>query len=107
MNVKVEGFDEFNKKMNNLMNNAKSLEGEQQVSFVELFPDSFIRKYTNSDSLELFFKESGFKLETKADFDAIPQEYFDEYVRKTTKFQSFHEMLEKATTEYIVRKLGF
>jgi hypothetical protein len=50
---------------------------------------------------------SEFQLESNEDFDLIPEEELDEFVRSHTRFSNWREMLDKAGEEYVFRKLGF
>lgn len=90
-----------------LRRNLNDLSRKKTISFGELYSPGFMKKYTNAASIDEFFSKSGFKVETIDDFKAIPDDKFDEYVRASTSFSSWHEMEEKAYEEYIRKALDF
>jgi hypothetical protein len=69
------------------------LKSTHEVCFDELFNVRFMTKYTEFVTIE--------------DFDLIPEEELDEFVRSHTRFSNWREMLDKAGEEYVFRKLGF
>ena len=65
-----------------------------------------MKKYTKYSALNDFIIASELvpnetKIVTKEMFEAIPDEPFDEYIQKTTKFKSWKNMLQIATSEYL------
>ena len=104
---KIQGFDKLEKELKQLQKNAKKLSNTKQVSFKELFPNSFMKKYTSFSSMEELLDKSGFDVKSTEDFKAIPEDLFDKYISSNTKFKSWEEMLEKATSQYSIKKLGF
>lgn len=78
----------------------------QTVDFAELFPASFMRKYTRYRSWDKFLSGSGFAIASQADFEALPEADMDAYVRRATKFGSWKEMLDTATDKYAARQLA-
>lgn len=90
-----------------LQKNLNDLSKKKEISFGELFPPSFMRRYTRASSIDEFVQKCGFKVETIEDFKAIPDEDFDTYVKESTVFSSWKEMEEKAYEEYIRKALDF
>ena len=90
-----------------LQKNLKALSKKKEISFGELFPPDFMRRYTHASSIDDFISECGFKVETIEDFKAIPDDAFDAYVKSSTVFSSWREMEEKAHEEYIRKALDF
>lgn len=74
------------------------------VDFNEVFDTSFMRKYTRFRTFEKFLQGSRFKIENQRDFEALPEEKMDAWVRKATKFLSWQEMLDTATDKYVMHK---
>ncbi len=107
MGVKIEGFDEFEKELKKMEQGAKKLEGKQQISLGELLSDKFIQKHTSYVNIEALFESGGFKVNSEADFAAIPQETIDVHVKKNTRFATFQEMINEAVKDYVSRQLGF
>jgi hypothetical protein len=105
--VKVEGFDEISRSLNQLAERARALGETHTVSATELLTPAFIRAHTRSahEAVDTWFVASPFKIETTEDFDTIPDSEWDQYVRSTTDFESWEEMLAAATQEYIHGRL--
>ncbi len=73
----------------------------QQVAFDELFDKVFMKRYTRFTSFGQFLAAGHFKIASQADFEALPEEYMDAHVRRTTQFSTWKEMLDKATDVYV------
>ncbi|PKR83615.1 hypothetical protein CWO92_18310 [Heyndrickxia camelliae] len=100
--MKIKGFDKLQKQLKQLERNAKELEQTTSVSFAELFTDSFMKTHTSFDEM---LDKSKFTVETSEDFKAIPDDEWDIYVKSNTEFNTWQDMIDQATEEYIVRKL--
>ncbi len=105
--MKIEGFDKLQRKLKQMEKAAKELHGTHSVSFADLFTPSFMQKYTQFQSFEDFLSSSGFEVNSQEDFEAIPDKDMDAYVAKTTDFETWEDMLLKATEKYTFKKLGF
>ena len=55
-------------------------------------------------AIKIFLQGSRFKIENQRDFEALPEEKMDAWVRKATKFSSWQEMLDTATDKYVMHK---
>lgn len=75
-----------------------------EVGFDELFPVSFMRRYTRYRSFEKFLAGGRFAIESQADFEALDEEAMDAHVRRTTSFKSWAEMLDHATDLHARRR---
>ena len=73
----------------------------------ELLTPSFLAGCTLFNSADELFEKSGYKIESQEDFNAIPDEPWDEFIRNNTSFSSWKEMLEAATAAWAKGKLGF
>ena len=104
---KIKGLDKLEKQLKQMEQDAKELSKTKHVSFGELFPASFMRKYTSYSSMNELFDAGGFKVESKKDFEAIPDVEFDKHIAKSTRFKSWKDMLGEATSQYTAKKLGF
>jgi hypothetical protein len=93
-------FDEVAKK---LERKVRSIEGD--VPFTDLFTASFMSRYTSYGSFKEFMNASGFPASTQEEFDAIPDDEFDQFVAASTKFKSWKDMLYKAGELYVEKKL--
>lgn len=95
-------LEKFNKK---LEKNVESLNGE--VSFSVIFNNEFMTKYTQFESFDELLKAGKFIVNSQEDFEAIPDDVFDEHIKKFTEFDSWQEMLSSAGTAYAASKLKF
>lgn len=104
---KITGLDKLEKQLKQMEKGAKELSKTKHVSFGELFPASFMRKYTSFSSMDELLDAGGFKVESQEDFEAITDEEFDKHIAKNTRFKSWEDMLGEATSQYATKKLGF
>jgi len=105
--VEVKGLKKASRTLRDLERRLKALEGEHRVPLTELFPVDFLRKYTEFESLEDMFQASGFVVESQEDFEKVPDDEWDSFVRSRTRFSSWEEMLGAAYEKWFARKLGF
>lgn len=105
MSLKIDGLDDAQRALSDLERRAREMK-EREVSFTDLFPDSFIQRYTDFETMGDLVEASGFKVESTEDFGAIPDDQWDAFIRKSTRFPSWKEMMKVATKEYVVRELG-
>jgi hypothetical protein len=49
---------------------------------------------------------SPFKVETKEDFEAIPDDEWNTYIASNTSFESWEEMQHQAAGEYVAKQIG-
>lgn len=103
--MEIKGLDEFQKQLKQLEKNAQDLEGTNNVPLGELLTDSFLAKHTKFDNFSAF--ESSQIFNKYESFEAIPDSEFDVFINENSNFENWDEMLSKATSEYVTRKLGF
>lgn len=106
MAVEIEGFEELSDQLDALTARAESVDGQNVVSFSDIFPDDFMQTYTDFESIHNFFDESPWDVESEADFARIPQDAFDKFVDTHTGFNSWEAMLSAAVREWIGRELA-
>lgn len=104
---KNSGLDKLQRDLKRMQQNAKKLDGKQQIPFDNLFTRSFMQKHTRYSSIDALLDAGGFHARNNAEFDAIPEKDLDAHIRKTTKFKSWEDMLGEATEEYVRKQLGF
>lgn len=106
MKIEIGGFDELERGLNELKRRLQELDGEHSIPFSELFPPDLIQKHTSFETIQDLIDQSGFHVETKDDFERIPDDEWDEYIRQVSDFESWQSMINEAAQVYIVRKLG-
>jgi hypothetical protein len=107
MSVQIEGFEELADTLDDLQRNLEGVSGEREVPMSELFPESFMRTYTEFDSVGALFDSSPWEIETEKDLKQIPETEFDDYIDAHTGFSSWDAMLTAAAREWVTRQLEF
>jgi len=110
----ISGFDDLAEQAEDLADEfeekaerAEQLDGENEVPFDELFDRQFMQEHTDSSSIDGFLDQSGWEVESQEDFEQIPEDEFDVYVRQHTEFDSWEEMFRAAGTTWMWDQLGF
>lgn len=106
INFEIKGLDDFKRKIDEMKTNAEKLSGEHKIPFKDLFNSDFLIKYTDFKSLDEMFHADEFVIESEDDFKKVPDDKWDEYIGKHTRFSNWQEMMGKASEEYFARKLG-
>lgn len=104
--IKLTGLKEFQKSIDTLTKKVRALERKQTVPVTDILTSNFVSKHTKFTSAQELFENSGFKLDSQADFEAIPEEAMDSYIRSVSTFKSWKEMLSAAGESYVKRELG-
>ena len=109
-----DGFDDladeladFADQLGEMADNVGELEGENNVALEDLFTEQFMRQHTDTVSFEEFIENSQWEVESQEDFEAIPEDEFDEYVDERSDFDTWEDMFGAAGTEWIAREIGF
>lgn len=97
----LKGSEELSKKFDKVTKELKSLEEEKN----KLFSPTFMAKYTQFRTFNEMVEKSSFKVESKEDFENIPDEEWDIYVKEKTSFQSWNEMMNKSGEEVLGKKV--
>ena len=72
--------------------------------FNDVFDAAVMRRYTRYRSFEKFLAGGGFSIACQKDFEELPEEKMDAFIKKASKFSSWQEMLDFATDKYARRK---
>lgn len=104
--VRITGLEEFQSKRRELRDRVESLSGEHSVRIFELLSPPFLAGCSLFNSAEELFSKSGFKVKSQADFDAIPDEAWDEFIRENTSVSSWKEMLDAAGAAWVNKRLN-
>jgi len=108
--IKIDGIKEAQDNLRKMEKKIKELEGKKTITLDELFNRDFMKHYTDYDNFDDFVLESklipeGTKSLTQDIFEAIPDNDFDKYIAKTTKFKSWEHMKQVAVDEYYKNQL--
>ena len=85
----VEGLEQFKRKLQLILDNAKEFDGEKGMPLAEAFSADFMREHTCVSSFEQLVEAGGF---AGMDVAAIPTETWEATVRAHTSFASWMEM---------------
>jgi hypothetical protein len=102
MSVQINGLEGLGQELEDLVERIEQAGGE--VPMDELFTEDFMQSYTEFRSLEEFFAESPWRVESGSDFEDIPVDEFDSYVDEHTDFDSWDAMLQAGGREYFLRE---
>lgn len=104
--MKITGLDELTRKLDDLSNKAKALDGQPSVPVADLLTPAFVSEHTRFADMNQMFEASGFKIESQADFAAVPDDKWDEFIRSISSFQDWKEMLAQAGNDWTAKQLS-
>lgn len=104
MSFKMKWNNDFEKRLNQLSEDADKISGDNQVPFEDLFNQQFMWKYTEFDSILEFVNESGFDF---TNMESINESELDAFIEAHTSFSSWEDMKGKAAKLWITKQLGF
>ncbi len=88
-----------------LTENAKKMHETSEVKLTDIMAPEFIKNCSQFESLEHLFYSSGFRIESKEDFAAIPDNEWEEFIVNNTTFNSWEDMQKQAMTAYVKKQL--
>ncbi|OZT77783.1 hypothetical protein [Salinicoccus roseus] len=103
--MKFKGFDEFEKKLNRMAKNAQELEGDNTVSFVDLFPESFMSKNTKYANMQEFMDDFEPNMTSEEFKEIQDSDEWNEFVKSNSNFEDWDSMIGTATEEYAANQL--
>lgn len=105
MVLKITGLAEIRNKLKNISEKTNALKGTS-THITDVLTNEFVSDHSSFSNLDMLIKASGFKVECKEDFDAIPDDEWDSFISKSTKFQSWQEMVNTAGLIYAKKQIG-
>lgn len=109
MGFSMDGFDDFIEDLESLQEDIErvdKMDGEH-IPFDELFPQSFMRQYTDAQHIEEFFENGPWNVDTQEDFEAISETELDRYVDQHSRFRTWEQMKDRAGSELMKRRLNW
>jgi hypothetical protein len=76
-----------------------------QIKLKDFMTSKFISNCSNFNDIEHLFEASGFTVESKEDFEAIPDDKWNEFIVKNTSFNSWEDMQKEAMNLYVKEQL--
>lgn len=104
--LEMSGFDEIERKLQELADRAEAMAGEHSIPLTELYPPGFMAEHTDFATIEEMFDASGFAMETPEDFAAIPDAEWDTFIASRTRFADWETMQTKAAADWFSRGIG-
>lgn len=103
--IEITGMDDFKRELDKMAEESEKLNGTY-VTFEELFPKYFMKRHSDFETFNELLDAGGYNVETQEEFEALPQEEWNDYIKKVTDFTDWQEMLTEAGTRYAGRRLG-
>jgi hypothetical protein len=104
--LEIKGLTELNRKVGDIAERARKLDGTRSVPVTELLTPNFVSQHTRFNTAEELFAASGFEAETADDFKSIPDADRDAHIRSASDFPDWETMLGTAVKEWTKHQLG-
>ncbi len=72
----------------------------------KVLSSSFLSKYTYFSDLDEMIEASGFKVENQKDFETVPGDEWNEFIRSVSDFPSWESMIKEAGNEWMIKNLN-
>lgn len=106
MTFSIEGFDDLQKRLQELKDKVQEAEGTHSVSISELLNAEFLASCSAFSSMDELFEASGFNIKSQEDFEAIPDTDWEWFIQQNTSYTSWAEMKQAAATIWMEKKLN-
>ncbi|MDB5823901.1 MAG: hypothetical protein JWR21_2605 [Herminiimonas sp.] len=103
--LKISGLDKVIDKLNDLKKKADAMNG-QSIPVTEVLTSAFLTRHTPFGSAVEMCEASGFKIETKEDFEAVPDDEWDAFIRAVSGFDGWQAMLGAASKEWAAKQMS-
>ncbi|MCH4007952.1 hypothetical protein [Companilactobacillus sp.] len=98
-NIKLEN------QLSLICSNAGKLSDKAEITFDDLFPETFMKIHTQCNSIEEFMAPLG--VETNEDFENVPDDKLEEHIQNNTNFSNWKDMKHSAWSDFLSEQLGF
>lgn len=88
----------------NMEKAEKAEKAMSMVSFKDLFTPAFMTTYTDFANFGELLVVGKFNVNSFEEFMALLDQAFDDFLKKTTKFQSWEEMQSTAVADYMKKQ---
>lgn len=105
MSIEIKGLKEAQDNLRKLSERAKKLDGQSSVQLTEIMTDSFVAKNTSFRNFDELINSSGFKADSQEDFDAIPDNEWNDFISTNTNFTNWQDMINSAGAIYVRKQL--
>ncbi|MCF6161938.1 hypothetical protein [Furfurilactobacillus milii] len=106
MSVNTDGFDDLSKKLEDMKQRAQKLQGENTVTFNELFNQGFMSEHTNGKfpTIDELVSFGGFD---HMEFSDIPDAPWDKLIAEQTDCPNWDDLYKSAMQTYVQHRMGF
>lgn len=104
--MEIEGLDDLQDELEELAENARRLDGTNEVPLTEMFPPPFVGRHSRFSDIEELLEASPWTVTTVEDFAAIPDDEWDEFIGEHTSFGDWETMKGAAAEEWVAREMG-
>ena len=106
MGIKITSSGNLERKLKDLAERARQLDGSHEVPITELLTPTFLAACSRFSSFQEMLQASGFSVNSAEDFRAIPDEEWDAFVASNTSYPDWKSLRVAAGREWTKGKLG-
>lgn len=106
MGVRLDGFDELRRQLEDMGRKAEELHGDNEVPADELFTPAFLRAHSEFGSFDDMLKTAFVPVPSDLDELKTNQAWLS-FIASRTDFESWDAMCQSAVHDYLARQLGF
>lgn len=99
-------LDELQRKFEELQRKAEEIDDDNDVPLDEVFPEDFLLRHSKFSSFNEMITASGFTIISPEDIINIPNGGWDKFIKESTSFECWNDMLGAASQEWISKQLG-
>jgi len=107
--IRVDDAD-FRRKIDRLKKNLEAIGGRHRVPLEDLITPEFLKEHSKYQSFEELVRASGLlggeEALTTEKFESIPNDIWDDWIRRVTDFSTWKAMTDSASVAYIKRKVN-
>lgn len=102
----TNGLEDATEELNDSAPQVEALRGDVHLRADDLLTPEFLEACSSLSSFDELLKASPFEVMSMADFEAIPDDAWDEFIAKSTTYCGWEEMLGAAAQAWAKRQLG-
>ncbi|HKJ82393.1 MAG TPA: hypothetical protein VJ961_00055 [Mariprofundaceae bacterium] len=108
--IDMSDLEELNKKLDKKLaeldrKEEQRSDASRNVPLDELLTPAFVSQHTRFADVEELFAASGFDIGSQTDFESVPEEKWNAFIRSVSDFADWEAMLGAAGGEWAAHKL--
>ena len=104
--IDFNGVDELIEDLNSAVDKVDELSEIDEIPLEELFTVEFMNAHSDFGNFFEMLSSFGYDINSQEDFDSIPEEELNMKISESTDFESFQDMLDEASSDYIQKHLN-